>query len=53
VKNSPPKDSDTLTHYLKRNPKQNKSYANTKEVPDSKKAILHYHVLKKMQRYVP
>ena len=28
VKNSPPKSSDTLTHYLKRNPKQNKSYAN-------------------------
>ena len=52
VKNLPPKDSDTLTHYLKRNPKQNKSYANIKEVPESKKAILHYQVLKKLQRYV-
>ena len=25
VKNVPPKDSDTLVHFLKRNPKQNKS----------------------------
>jgi 23S rRNA pseudouridine1911/1915/1917 synthase len=52
VKNYPPKDKDTLTHYLKRNPKQNKSYAHLKEVPESKKAILHYSILKKMDRYV-
>ena len=51
VKNTPPRQSGTLTHYLKRNSKQNKSYAYIKEVPESKKAILHYHVLKKMQRY--
>ena len=51
VKNSPPKSSDTLIHFLKRNPKQNKSYAHKNEVPDSKKAILDYRVLKKLDRY--
>lgn len=51
VKNAPPKLEDTLTHFLKRNPKQNKSYAHIKEVPDSKKGILHYKVLKKLDNY--
>lgn len=51
VKNSPEKDSDTLVHYLRRNPKQNKSYANKNEVPNSKKAILRYFILKKLDRY--
>lgn len=51
VKNAPPKLEDTLTHFLKRNPKQNKSYAHMKEVPDSKKGILHYKVLKKLDNY--
>lgn len=51
VKNQPPKESDTLIHWLKRNPKQNKSYAHTKEVPDSKKAILDYHHNKKLNNY--
>ncbi|MGB3149281.1 MAG: RNA pseudouridine synthase [Maribacter sp.] len=51
VKKIPPKHEDILVHWLKRNPKQNKSYANTKEVPDSKKAILEYLVLKKLDRY--
>ena len=51
VKNQPPKQNDLLTHWLKRNTKQNKSYANTKEVPDSKKAILSYTVAKKLDNY--
>ncbi len=51
VKNAPPKATDILTHFLKRNPKQNKSYAHIKEVPDSKKAILEYRVLKKLDNY--
>lgn len=51
VKNSPPNESETLVHFLKRNPKQNKSYAHSKEVPESKKAILHYRTLKKLDRY--
>lgn len=52
VKNAPLQEKATLIHYLKRNPKQNKSYANTKEVPDSKKAILHYEVFKKLDNFI-
>lgn len=51
IKNAPPKTEDTLVHYLKRNPKQNKSFAHTKEVPDSKKAVLEYRLLKKLDNY--
>jgi 23S rRNA pseudouridine1911/1915/1917 synthase len=51
VKNQPPKQNDLLTHWLKRNTKQNKSYANTKEVSESKKAILSYTVAKKLDNY--
>lgn len=51
VKNRPSEESGTLTHFLKRNPKQNKSYAHTKEVPDSKKAILDYRVIKKLKTF--
>ena len=51
VKNQPPKQKDLLTHWLKRNTKQNKSYANTKEVSESKKAILSYTVAKKLDNY--
>lgn len=51
VKEKPPKDKDTLVHFLKRNPKQNKSYAYPKKVPDSKQAILHYQVIKKLDNY--
>ncbi|MDT0644861.1 RNA pseudouridine synthase [Zunongwangia sp. F363] len=51
IKNEPPQESATLVHFMKRNPKQNKSYAHIKEVPDSKKAILDYQVLKKLDHY--
>ncbi len=51
VKNKPPKESDTLIHWLKRNAKQNKSYAYQKEIPESKKAILHYTTIKKLDNY--
>nr|WP_091412700.1 RluA family pseudouridine synthase [Aquimarina amphilecti] len=51
VKNTPPKENDTLTHWLKRNPKQNKSYAHKKEIPDSKKAILDYKIIKRLNNY--
>ncbi|MGY5850544.1 RluA family pseudouridine synthase [Salegentibacter sp. F14] len=51
VKNKPAKPTETLTHFLKRNPKQNKSYPHTREVPGSKKAILHYRVIKKLDHY--
>ncbi|GAB5400231.1 MAG: RNA pseudouridine synthase [Aureisphaera sp.] len=51
VKQRPPKSEDRLIHFLKRNPKQNKSYAYEKEVPDSKRAVLNYKVIKHLQRY--
>lgn len=51
VKQIPDKPSDTLVHWLKRNTKQNKSYAHKNEVPDSKKAILDYRLIKKLDRY--
>ena len=51
VKNSPEAAEKRLVHWMKRNTKQNKSYANIKEVPDSKKAILTYRILKKLDRY--
>lgn len=51
VKNEPPKEKDTLVHYLVRNSKQNKSYANDKEVPSSKKAVLHYQIIRKLKNY--
>jgi 23S rRNA pseudouridine1911/1915/1917 synthase len=51
VKNAPPKQEDTLVHFMKRNPKQNKSYAHIKEVPDSKKAILEYRLVKQLNNY--
>ena len=51
VKNKPEKEADTLTHWLKKNPKNNKSTAYIKEVPDSKKAILHYKIIKKLDNY--
>ena len=51
VKKQPPKTEDTLVNWLKKNPKNNKSYAHNKEVKDSKKAILHYKVLQKLENY--
>lgn len=51
VKNALPKTQETLTHYLKRNAKQNKSYAHSKEVPESKKAVLEYKLLKELDNY--
>ncbi|WP_236262981.1 RluA family pseudouridine synthase [Aggregatimonas sangjinii] len=51
VKNPPPEQSANLVHWLKRNPKQNKSYAHSKEVTDSKKAILNYEIIKKLDSY--
>lgn len=51
VKQQPPKTKGTLIHWLKKNPKNNKSTAYIKEVTDSKKAILHYQVIKKLDHY--
>lgn len=51
VKEKPPRESDELIHFMKRNSKQNKSYAHKNEVPDSKKAILDYKLIKELDRY--
>lgn len=51
VKNPVPKKSDTLVHYLVRYPAKNISKAFEKEVKESKKAILHYQVLKAFDHY--
>ncbi len=51
VGNQPVNTSSRLVHWLKRNQKQNKSKAYIKEVPDSKKAILSYNVIAKLERY--
>ncbi len=51
VKNRPDEPEKKLVHWLKRNTKQNKSYANTKEVPESKKAILSYRLIQSLDNY--
>lgn len=47
----PPKDSDTLTHYIVRDSQANKSTAYMKEVKGSKKAVLKYTLLASSERY--
>ncbi|ARV16440.1 RluA family pseudouridine synthase [Polaribacter sp. SA4-12] len=51
VKNHPKKEKDTLINFLRKNPKNNKSTAYAKEIDGSKKAILHYAVIKKLDNY--
>ena len=51
VKKKPEKESATLVHWLKRNTKQNKSYAHHKQVSESKQAILDYRIIKKLDNY--
>ena len=51
TKNLPPQSEGTLTHWLVRNEKQNKSYAYDHEVPHSKKAILKYRLIGQSDHY--
>ncbi len=51
VMKAPKQGTARLVHFLHRNAKQNKSYAHIKEVPDSKKGILTYTIVKSLQRY--
>ncbi|HCC85906.1 MAG TPA: RNA pseudouridine synthase, partial [Porphyromonadaceae bacterium] len=51
VKNKPPKEEDTLVHYLIRNEKINKSTAYDSEKPHTKKAVLHYRLIAASQKY--
>jgi len=51
VKNEPPKSQDKLVNWLKKNPKNNKSTVYATEVEGSKKAILHYKVIKTLDNF--
>jgi len=51
VKNRPPETEATLTHWLVRNEKQNKSYAYINEKPNSQKAVLHYRLVSRSDNY--
>ncbi|MDR1499448.1 MAG: RluA family pseudouridine synthase [Tannerellaceae bacterium] len=47
----PPREEDTLTHWLSRNEQQNKTYAYDEERPNSKQAILHYKLIARSDNY--
>lgn len=49
--NSPGEREGTITHWLVRNEKQNKSYAYDHEVPGAKKAVLNYRVIGRTDNY--
>lgn len=49
--NAPAEPEATLTHWITRNEKQNKSYAYDREVPGSKKAVLHYRTISRSEHY--
>lgn len=51
VKNKPTKNEDTLTGFLRKNPKNNKSTSYSTEIEGSKKAVLHYKLLKSLDNY--
>ena len=51
VEGKSPKKNDTLIHYLRKNQKNNKAIVFKKETPDTKKAILHYKVIKELDFY--
>ena len=51
VKNKPKKESDTLIDFLKKDTKKNKSFVYKKEIEGSKKATLHYKIIKKLDNY--
>lgn len=51
VKNVPPKEADTLIHYLRKDEKQNRTFAYEKEVPGSQRAEMHYEIIARSDRY--
>lgn len=51
VNNKPPKNEDTIVHYLVRNPKQNKSYAYDIRKANAKEATLTYKLIAKSLKY--
>lgn len=51
VKNKPANHTDTLTGFLKKNPRNNKSTSYSTPIEGSKKAILHYKLIKSLDHY--
>jgi 23S rRNA pseudouridine1911/1915/1917 synthase len=51
VKDRPPSEEGTIKHFLKKNEKQNKSYAYDTEVKGSKEATLSYKLLARADKY--
>lgn len=51
VQERPPRDSDTLVHYLTRNSEQNKSYASDTPRLGAREARLNYRLLASLDRY--
>jgi 23S rRNA pseudouridine1911/1915/1917 synthase len=51
VKERPPEDTQTITHFLKKIEDQNKTYVYDKEVKGSKKASLTYRLAGRSERY--
>ncbi len=51
VKEKPPKESDTINHYIVRDQKKNKSFAHDKETKNSKLASLSYKLIASADNY--
>jgi len=51
VKERPPEDEATITHFLKKNEKQNKTYVYDTKVKDSKEASLTYRLTGRSEKY--
>ncbi|HOE04075.1 MAG TPA: RluA family pseudouridine synthase [Bacteroidales bacterium] len=51
VANRPEQTEATLTNFIRRNEKQNKSFISTKATTDSKEAILEYKLLSSISKY--
>jgi len=51
VRNKPKQHKDTLTHWLKKNPSTNTTKVYKKQIINSKKAILHYNLIKSLKSY--
>ena len=51
VEKAPEQKTGRLEHYLKKNEKQNKSYAHNSEIAGSKKAVLSYTLMKSSDKY--
>lgn len=51
VRNTPPKDNDTLVHFIATRQEGNKSFASVNEKPQSKRAVLDYKLLASSDKY--